>query len=88
MEGQGDHTGQVVQIECAPLGALPWPEGEKLAEDLAVHDHPGDQRHQHGETGQSDQPVPEVQPRPVQVVVHGVEPVTADFQFVIDDEFP
>ena len=83
VERQRHHTGHVVQIECTALGALVRPEGKEFLEDLAVHDHPGDQRYQHDQGRQTDNKGTDVLPVQLQAVMHRVEPVAADFQLII-----
>ena len=51
-------------------GVLARAESEHLSEDPAVHDHAAHQRDQHHQRRQPDDPVAQVQPLEVQVVMH------------------
>ena len=83
MEWQRHHTGQVVQIENTALIAFVRPEGEQLAEQLAVHDHAGDQRHQHDQRRQPDNPVAQILPMQIEAVVQRIEEAAADLQLIV-----
>jgi len=71
---------EIVQVERAAQQVLAGPEREELAEDLAVHDHAANYRHQHRHGGETDDPVTEVVPGQVQAEMHRVEKARAERQ--------
>ncbi len=73
MKRQCDDASQVVQIQRRALRALVRPEGEELANNLAMDHHAGHQQQQHAHAGDAQQPVADIAPAQMQAVVERKE---------------
>ncbi|MNP42949.1 hypothetical protein D3C76_1367420 [compost metagenome] len=76
VERQGEHAGQVVQVEQAPR-RLVCAQGEQILKQTRMDAHPCDQGDQPDHRGQAQQPGTEVPGIDVQGVMKAVEKVTA-----------